>query len=304
MLFTDQQQRFNNLTLSESVQIASKNAGGIIDVAPGTIKWFRNAINSIETIIGNARIDELTPEDIYQWHQFKVNEIAAISANSYLRAIKTLYSRLLKMGYVAQNPAHHVPYAPEPPNNPKAIKPDTYLKIRAAANTIRNKMIIALLWETGCRVSELTTIDLKNLEIWENKLAARVLGKGGKYRFAYAAGFAAESMKQYIETERPLSARTTQLITTHTGQPITTSAIVSAIAKIRKRANIPKYEISNPHSFRHAFAIRKLNEGYDLAIVSQWLGHADPAFTAATYCIRREDELRDIFFTAPKQKTP
>ncbi len=254
-------------------------------------------------IVGNIRIDKLTPGDIYQWHQFKQTTVTATTANSYLRAIRTMYGRLLNLGYVAQSPARHVPYAPEPQNNPKAIKEETYLVMREEANTIRNKMIISLLWETGCRISELTTINLKNMEIWGSgeKLAARVLGKGGKYRFAYASGFAAQSVKSYVEEERPLTARTTQLITTNTGQPITTSAITSAIAKIRKRAKIPKYAISNPHSFRHAFAIRKLNEGYDLAIVSQWLGHADPAFTAAVYCVRREDELRDLFF-APPQK--
>ncbi len=56
---------------------------------------------------------------------------------------------------------------------------------------------------------------------------------------------------------------------------------------------------ANAHAFRHAFAIRQLNAGHDLAIVSQWLGHANPEFTARAYAIRHEHELRKKYFEKP-----
>ena len=72
-------------------------------------------------------------------------------------------------------------------------------------------------------------------------------------------------------------------------------AIYSILRKLKNRAGITN-EISNPHSFRHSFAIRKINAGYDLPTVSAWLGHTDPSFTAKVYIIQREDELRAKFF--------
>jgi hypothetical protein len=65
-------------------------------------------------------------------------------------------------------------------------------------------------------------------------------------------------------------------------------------------AGIPKGTPTNAHEFRHAFAIRMLDSGYDLVSVSQWLGHHSPEFTAAVYAICSEEQLRKRHFSDPK----
>ena len=53
---------------------------------------------------------------------------------------------------------------------------------------------------------------------------------------------------------------------------------------------------SSAHSFRHGYAIRMLDQGEDIAAVAAWLGHSDPAFTAARYVVRSEAQLRVKYF--------
>ena len=174
----------------------------------------------------------------------------------------------------------------------------TYETMRANLTAVRNIAIIDTLWATGCRIEELTTIEVPEIERWEDegetRFAFRVLGKGNKYRHIYAGGSQARAIAQWVDERPLLLPKTTALFTTFHGRPLKLSSIHSVIRKAQK--GLPKDTIKNAHGMRHAFALRKLGEGYDIAAVSEWLGHSDPAFTAKVYCTRREDELRTLFF--------
>lgn len=295
MLLVDREQRFETLLLSQAPHAASLNAGGIRDITDTTLQWFRNATNQLVRHIGNQRIDQITPQLLCDFQTAVCQRTTNQTANNYLRAIRTIYGRLLKLGYIASNPASYVPNLPEPPSYPKAISQETYEAMRATAN-IRDRAIIDLLYISGCRIGELGTIEARRIEIEasRDRLAALVLGKGGKYRHIYAMGLQAQSVIQYIE-ERPLTKHK-PLFLNRRGTPLKYHSYQAVIRKARTAANIPDQTISNAHGFRHAAAIRWLDEGIDIATVSQWLGHQNPEFTARFYCIRSEAELRHKFY--------
>lgn len=287
-------------TLAAAPDIAATNAGGIRDITAATYQWFVYCCKSLEQYTGDCAIFDIDPQTIYNWHALKVMSASPTTANSYLRGIRTVFGRMMKKSLLLHNPALHIPYAPEPPSAPKAIRHETYERLRQIAQE-RDRALIDLLWGSGCRIGEALMISAESVELWreEARLCAAmpVLGKGGKWRTIYVGDECADSLAHWLQI-RPKDTDAL-LCSVRTGQPMTKNGIQSALKKLRKSAELPSNTIANAHSFRHAFAIRKLDEGYDLATVSQWLGHSDPAFTAKVYCVRSEAQLRRRYFTKP-----
>lgn len=298
MLLVDREQRFATLLLSQAAHAASRNAGGITDITDTTRKWFTNAINQFIQYAGDIRIDELSPHLLQNFQTAVSRRASNQTANNYIRAISTIYNRLLKLGFVASNPATHIPSLPEPPHYPRAISQETYEAMRLATSTTaeatRNLAIIDLLYVSGCRIGELQSIMANQIEIENENIALLVLGKGEKYRYVYATGLQAKSVIQYIH-KRPFTKQK-PLFLNNRGQPLAYASYHAVIQKLQSTANLNSHVIANAHAFRHAAAIRWLDEGIDLATVSQWLGHQNPEFTARFYCTRTEKQLRQKFY--------
>jgi len=295
MLLTDRKQLFDTLLLSQAPDTASQNAGGIRTVTDTTLKWFQNATNQLIKHIGNQRIDHITPQILYEFQTAVSKRATNQTANNYLRAIRTIYNRLIQHNLIASNPATYVPNLPEPTGQPRAMSYETYEAMRLVANT-RDRAIIDLLYISGCRIGELQTIEMNSIETETNQIqmAMQVLGKGKKYRHIYATGLQAQSVIKYIN-ERPLTKHK-QLFISRRGTPLAYGSYFSVLKKMREDAQIPDTVISNAHGLRHHAALRWLENGVDLATVSQWLGHSNPEFTARVYCIQTEAQLRKKFY--------
>ncbi len=305
MLFTDTERRFESVRLSQSVDAAKTNEGNIQNIEDSTLSWMSYSMKDLIKYIGNSHVDEISPQQIYDWHQQVEERTSAVTANNYLRAINLTFNRLVKKGIIAQNPGSYVPYLEQPDNGPKAIRHETYQQLRNHADT-RMRAILDLLWDSGCRLNGLLSIRIQTIEIWREDeklcLAAKVKEKGRngrkrgqRHRTIYAQEEQAQSIINWMN-ERPAKTDTSLLFTTYKGAALTKNTLHSLFRRLKIRANIQTGTIANIHSFRHAFAIRKLDEGYDLAVVSAWLGHSDPAFTARIYCVRTEDQLRKKYF--------
>lgn len=293
-----------SIPLSTAVALATPNPHGVTDITPDTIRWLHTAVASLARSTGDVELTAVTPNLIAQWQATLAPTVSPVTANSYLRGIKTLYGRLQKNGIVGTNPAQPVRYLPQPQPNPKAISHADYQKMLTAAEEVRDKAIIATLWATGARVGGLLSMEVGEIESWESAdsgseglcYAIPVTEKFGKKRYVYLNREPAEELSAWLLT-RPSTSPSTALFTTIHGHRLTRPGLNALLRKIRMAAKVNGR--CNPHSFRHAFAIRKLEEGYDLATVSQWLGHTSPEFTAKVYCVRSESQLRSRYFSPP-----
>lgn len=296
--------QFSELTLTRAACLAAFNQHGYADISPHTQRWFKSGVASLRAFLGSdVEITAVTPRVIAQWQDHLIaTDTPEITANSYLRSLKTMFSRLQKNGTIGHNPAQPVAPLPEPRPGPKAINQAHYQAMREPAGSSRNIAIIDTLWSTGCRAGELVAMDISKVERWQDEngrycAAVQVKGKLKNIRWVYWKEEQAESLIRWL-SERP-SSKSAALFTTATGrQRFTLSGFSTLIRQIRITANVLDAN-TNPHAFRHAFAIRKLDEGYDLATVSQWLGHSNPEFTASVYAVRTEAELRKRFFVEP-----
>lgn len=295
----------STIRLSQSVELATTDRYGLHTLTPDTIRWMNTAVQSLSRFLReDAELTAITPRQIHQWQTSlaKSGTVSPITANSYLRGIKTLYGRLQKQGHTPTNPAEPVKYLPEPQPNPKAITEADYRAMRNVCDG-RNRAIVSTLWATGCRVGGLLSMDVNKLDVWhtDGRLCYAVLVKEkfSKTRWVYLADEAAQDLAEWLAIRPP--AHCPAIFTTRSNGRLTRNGLNSLLRHLRLAAQVnPDY--SNPHAFRHAFALRKLDEGYDLATVSQWLGHSSPEFTAKVYCIRSEKQLRARFFDTPNKR--
>jgi site-specific recombinase XerD len=156
---------------------------------------------------------------------------------------------------------------------------------------MRNIALVDFLASTGCRVSEIVPLFIRDLQ--DEMHSIIVTGKGNKERRVYIAETARRSLKDYWRDRNnedpgsPLFMRHDKGVAFGKKvKSITPTTIRNVVTQIAGHAGIEKF---SPHYFRHAFAIRVLSETGNLALTQDLLGHASPASTRVYAKIYPED---------------
>jgi len=145
----------------------------------------------------------------------------------------------------------------------------------------RDRAILELLYASGLRVSELTGLNLTDIERKERML--RVLGKGNKERIVPYGSKAERALENYWPVRDGLLAKSGNrgearaVFLNHAGRRLTTHSVGRILKKYVRLANI-NWDL-HPHSMRHAFATHLLADGADLRAIQELLGHASLSTT-------------------------
>ena len=138
--------------------------------------------------------------------------------------------------------------------------------------------MLELLYATGMRVSELINLDLHNLNL--EMAYVRCWGKGSKERIIPIGSQAVSSLNTYLQWGRNKllkNPREQALFLNQHGKRLTRQGFWKILKKYVKLAGIEKK--ITPHVFRHSFATHLLENGADLRVVQEMLGHADISTT-------------------------
>lgn len=133
----------------------------------------------------------------------------------------------------------------------------------------RNKAIIEVLYSCGLRVSEL--VNLKISDLFFDEQFIRVTGKGSKQRLVPIGEPAIVAVNQYLGQTRRLYTQEDILFLNRRGKRLTREMVFTIIKKYVSAAGINKSV--SPHTFRHSFASHLVENGADLRVVQQMLGH-------------------------------
>lgn len=224
-----------------------------------------------------------------------------------IASIRTFYKFLYREKIVNTNPALNLNTPKRPKSLPKFLTTDEIekllngIKIDTPAG-FRNRAILELLWATGMRVSELSGLNFGNLNLDNNEIT--VFGKGAKERIVLVSDRAKIYVQRYLETARSLVAKgfrlepiteSTPVFINNTGYRLQDKTIRNVINDVVNNIQLPKKV--TPHMFRHSFATRLIENGADLRVVQELLGHASISNTQI-YTHVSTQHLKDVYNNA------
>lgn len=228
------------------------------------------------------------------------------SVSRKISSLKSFYHYLIMKKYISSSPLELVTYPKKPLRLPKFIEYGELEELFKVPDTntdlgIRNLLILEMLYATGMRVSELVNIKLSDINFESKEI--KTLGKGSKERICYYGEYAKDALDNYLEYSRYnlLNGKDSEyLFINKNGTNLTDRGVRLIIDNIIKEAGV-KTKIS-PHTLRHTFATHLLNEGADLKVVQELLGHKNLQ-TTQVYTHISNERLRNVYYeTFPRSK--
>ena len=144
---------------------------------------------------------------------------------------------------------------------------------------LRDRALLELMYASGLRVSEVSKLTLSDMNLEAGFL--RVVGKGNKERIVPVGKQAAEWLHRYIDEARSALIRNghtrAEVFLSSRGTALSPKTIWLSIKKYARKAGISKNV--TPHTLRHSFATHLLDNGADLRVIQEMLGHADISTT-------------------------
>ena len=162
---------------------------------------------------------------------------------------------------------------------------------------LRDRAILETLFSSGLRVSELIALNRDNFERVKDKfLELNIIGKGNKSRAIYFSKRALNRIKKYLQARKDIDKA---LFVNYkpgaektSSRRLTVRSVENIIKKYNKIAGLPVN--TTPHTLRHSYATDLLNQGVDLRLVQEFLGHANIA-TTQIYTHVTNKKLKDVY---------
>ena len=223
-----------------------------------------------------------------------------------LSSLRSFYAYLVMDKKIDNNPFKLIRNPKKEKKLPNFLQYNEFIKLIDELKkddnlSIRNKMILELLYATGLRVSELTNIKLDDIDF--NNKSIKVLGKGNKERIVYFGDYAKEVMMEYINYNRIslLNGKESKyLLINKNGDNLTNRGVEEVIDSVVEKASL-NHKIS-PHVLRHTFATHMLEDGADLRTVQELLGHSTLS-TTQIYTHVTNERLRSVYLKSfPRKK--
>jgi site-specific recombinase XerD len=290
------------MIVSEAMNLSYESA--ISTRSYNTAKTYRFALNAFieflgsQKLAGTSLIEELNMEQFIRFPAWlAANKYSKKTINVYVAGAKFFLDWLVINGTISPDYSETLRYemAVKQVNRkresrlPRTPEKGAVEKIIEAVKSLneptprkeRNIALVLFLVTTGCRNNELVQLRIKDIDLNGHK--ALVIGKGNKERRVFFNTEAADAIDNYW-TARGFREKNHPAFARHdkgTGkkiQKLTTTSVRNIVDEITAVAGLDKGTFT-PHYFRHAFAIKMLQETHDLALVQDLLGHSSPSST-------------------------
>ena len=214
-----------------------------------------------------------------------------------IASIKGFFKWLNVSNLISHNPALAVEQPKLPKRLPKVLSMKEINELLDEKMSVLHKAIFELLYAAGLRVSELTDIQVNNIDLKSKYL--RCIGKGSKERIVPIGNKACIAVKNYLKDRdfyiKKYNLNTKYLFIKENGKKLNRQDVYLFINSIGENIN---KDIS-PHTIRHSFATHLLENGADLRVVQELLGHSDVS-TTQLYTHISKKRLKDIYFSINK----
>ncbi|UJF14855.1 site-specific tyrosine recombinase XerD [Jeotgalibaca sp. MA1X17-3] len=266
-------------------------------LAVNTIKSYQLDLSKYKQFLLSKKknsFSETTKSDVLLYlEKLDKDGLASSSISRMMSCLRRFYQYLQQEQVLKINPMENIQLPKKKQSLPKSLTISEVDRILSTPdqNTVlglRDRAILEVLYATGLRVSELVDLTLGEVHLELGFL--QTIGKGNKERIVPLGEEAAYWVEEYLKTSRPTLSKgrkpTTHLFLNFHGQGFTRQGIWKNLKKIVQKAQINKNV--SPHMLRHSFATHILENGADLRIVQELLGHADISTTQIYTHISKE----------------
>lgn len=242
---------------------------------------------------------QVNKEVIVNYMQSEKNNNKANS--SILRSVSSLrkfFQYLAQEKIIEKDPMLLIDTPKKKQHLPQVLTKEEVEKLLRSPNTgqvlgLRDRAMLELMYATGLRISEIINLKLEDLHLTMGTL--QTLGKGHKERIVPVGDEAIKWVNRYLEEARPKllkQKRSNYLFLNFHGNNLTRQGVWKNLKAEVRKAGIQKN--ITPHTLRHSFATHILENGADLRIIQELLGHADIS-TTQIYTHLSNKQLADIY---------
>lgn len=238
--------------------------------------------------------DDLSRQDISAYiRHLKEEGYAVTSITRKISSVKSFFKWACMTGNAKTNPAQLIELPKRPKRLPKVMTIKDIEEILARDLTTLEAVILELLYSCGFRVSELAKLKLKDINIASKYVLCT--GKGSKERIVPIGNTALRKIEAYMPEREYFLVKnkleTPYFLVNESGRIVTRQDIYKLV---HSQGKIIHKDIS-PHTLRHSFATHLLENGADLRVVQELLGHSDVA-TTQLYTHISKKRLKDVYF--------
>jgi len=243
-------------------------------------------------------LDQATPHQAGDFlGQLGHQGLSPRSVNRVLSCLRGFYRYLLRTGRVFSHPFSGIRSLKTPRRLPVFLFEKEIRALLGAQGrgfqTLRDRLLFEVLYSTGCRVSELCSLNLDDLA---GKTRFAVTGKGNKTRWVFLTPSAKVALEAYLPARlERLDAHDADaaraLLLNSRGQRLGVRGVQKVVGRASSRAGLTKR--ASPHTLRHTFATHLSAEGMDVRVVQELLGHSRLE-TTQVYTHLSLDRLKDV----------
>jgi integrase/recombinase XerC len=265
-----------------------------------TIKSYNRDLNHLKNYCINKEIScwiDLTQTDIRSHIGLRHRKgLSSASLQRELSAIRSFFDFLLKKNLANINPTQAIKAPKQDRKLPKTLDVDQINGLlEAGCNSpieIRDVAIFELFYSSGLRLSELTALNLNDIDLTDNSLIVRS-GKGGKSRVLPIGSKAVIALNNWLQLRlNNVLASESALFTSSRGTRLGQRSIELRLSQWCKKKGINTHV--HPHMLRHSFASHLLESSQDLRAVQELLGHSNIS-TTQIYTHLDFQHLADIY---------
>ncbi|MBI3601192.1 MAG: tyrosine recombinase XerC [Nitrospinae bacterium] len=203
-----------------------------------------------------------------------------------LSTLRTFFKYLCREGYLQKNPARLVATPKKAKKIPAFLSIDEAFRLMDTPDTktlagLRDKAMLETLYGAGIRISELVSLDVNDVDL--EKGYVRVFGKGRKERIVPLGKKACDAIREYLNKRQEARGKRQEVVDREAlflnlrGGRLTSRSGWNIVDKYARRGAIARHV--SPHALRHTFATHLLEDGADLRVIQELLGHVSLSTT-------------------------
>lgn len=263
--------------------------------SPHTLRAYKRDLLDFYEFIQEMNLDykSVTRSNLRSFlFKLKDKNLTKKTISRKISGVRSFYRFLLKEGYINKNPLLTLELPKVEKRLPTFLTEEEALKLinypdKKTILSLRDNLILKMLYSTGMRVSELVSLRISELDLDKGEVVIK--GKGNKERVVFLPEDILEDIKFYIQKRKKNS---NFLFLNRKGKLLTDKGIRLLVEKYAKKV-IP-YKKITPHTLRHTFATHLLTNGADLRSVQELLGHTKLS-TTQIYTHLTKENLKKVY---------